>query len=107
MIHSAEVKALAALEANKLMSESLAGSITIGDMRIDDKSNIQYKNNDGSWTTIISPNDKLAVYSTAPKYVDFEGIYGKKIKEYIDKRIDEKLSELGNSKYKVVMGESD
>ena len=30
-----------------------------------------------------------------------------KIKEYIDKRIDEKLSELGDSKYKVIMGESD
>lgn len=41
MIHSAEIKASAVQEANKLMSESLAGSITIGDMRIDDKGNIQ------------------------------------------------------------------
>ena len=43
MIHSAEVKASAVREASKLMSESLSGSITIGDMRIDDKGNIQYK----------------------------------------------------------------
>ena len=54
MIHSAGMEALEVLEANKLMSESLAGSITIGDMRIDDKGNIQYKDSDGNWTTIIS-----------------------------------------------------
>ena len=40
MIHSAEVKALAVQEANKLMSESLAGSITISDMRIDENLNL-------------------------------------------------------------------
>ena len=39
MIRSAEAKASAVQEANKLMSESLAGSITIGDMRIDEKLN--------------------------------------------------------------------
>ena len=81
MIHSAEVKASAVQEASKFMFEPLAGSIKIGDMRIDD----------------------------IPKYIDFEGlkIYDKKIKEYIDKRIDEKLSKLRDSKYKIIMGESD
>lgn len=39
MIHSAGTEVLAVREANKLMSESLAGSITIGDMRIDEKLN--------------------------------------------------------------------
>ena len=48
MIHSVGVKASAALEASKLISESLAGSITIGNMRIDDKGNIQYKDNGGN-----------------------------------------------------------
>ena len=54
MIHSAGLEASVALETSKLMSESLAGSITIGDMRIDGKGNIQYKDSDGNWTTIIS-----------------------------------------------------
>ena len=54
MIHSAEVKASAVQEASKLMSESLAGSITIGNIRIDDKGNIQYKDSDGNWTTVVS-----------------------------------------------------
>ena len=40
MIHSAGVKASAVQEASKLISESLAGSITIGDMRIDEKLSI-------------------------------------------------------------------
>ena len=48
MIHSVGVKASAVQEASKLMSESLVGSITIGDMRIDDKGNIQYKDNCGN-----------------------------------------------------------
>ena len=39
MIHSVGVKASAVQEASKLMSESLASSITIGDMRIDEKFN--------------------------------------------------------------------
>ena len=39
MIQSAEVKASAVQEASELMSESLASSITIGDMRIDEKLN--------------------------------------------------------------------
>ena len=30
------------------LNESLAGSITIGDMRIDGKGNIQYKDNSGN-----------------------------------------------------------
>ena len=40
MIHSAEMETSAVLEASKLMSESLVGSITIGDMRIDEKLSI-------------------------------------------------------------------
>ena len=39
MIHSAGLEASAVQEASKLMSESLAGSITIGDMRIDENLN--------------------------------------------------------------------
>ena len=39
MIRNAEAKASAVQEASKLMSESLASSITIGDMRIDEKLN--------------------------------------------------------------------
>ena len=39
MIHSAEAEALAVQGVSKLMSESLAGSITIDDMRIDEKLN--------------------------------------------------------------------
>ena len=124
MIHSAEAKASAVQEASKIMSESLAGSITIGDMRIDGKGNIQYKDSDGNWTTIISLStissiktrgsdgeyQNYAIKDNISHYLDMSGlqIYDKKkIKEYIDKRIDEKLSKMADSKYKVIMGESD
>ena len=123
MIHSAGSEALEVREANKLMSESLAGSITIGDMRIDGKGNIQYKDSDGNWTTIISLStissiktrgsdgeyQNYAIKDNISHYLDMSGlqIYDKKIKEYIDKRIDEKLSKMADSKYKVIMGESD
>ena len=40
MIQSAEAKVSVVQEASKLMSESLVGSITIGDMRIDEKLSI-------------------------------------------------------------------
>ena len=40
MIHSAGLEDSAALEASKLMSESLAGSIIIGDMCIDENLNL-------------------------------------------------------------------
>ena len=40
MIHSAGAEASAVLETSKLMSESLASSITIGDMHIDEKLSI-------------------------------------------------------------------
>ena len=40
MIRSAEAKASAVQEASRLMSESLVGSIIIGDMRIDEKLSI-------------------------------------------------------------------
>ena len=123
MIHSAEAEALAVQGVSKLMSESLAGSITIGDMRIDDKGNIQYKDSGGNWTTIISLStissiktrgsdgeyQNYAIKDNVSHYLDMNGlqIYDKKIKEYIDKRIDEKLSKMADSKYKVMMGESD
>ena len=109
MIHSAEVKASAVREASKLMSESLAGSITIGDMRIDDKGNIQYKDSDGNWTTVISTSEALAANSTVHKYIDTKLLkaYDKKIKEYIDARIDEKLNSFDEShnEYKIIVGE--
>ena len=107
MTHSAGMEALAVQEASKLMSESLAGSITIGDMRIDDKGNIQYKDSGGNWTTVISLSDTLAVNSTAHKYVDIEALkaYDKKIKEYIEERLRSLETEKSNSKYKVMMGE--
>ena len=40
MIHSAVTEALAVQEASKLISESLAGSITISDMRINENLNL-------------------------------------------------------------------
>ena len=99
MIHSAEAKASAVREASKLMSESLAGSITIGDMRIDDKGNIQYKDNNGNWTTVVSSPtistiktrgsdgeyQNYAIKDTVSHYLDLNCLreYDKKIKEYI------------------------
>ena len=53
MIHSAEAKASAVQEASKIISESLAGLTTICDMCIDNKGNIQYKDNRENWTTVI------------------------------------------------------
>ena len=124
MIHSAEVKASAVREASKLMSESLAGSITIGDMRIDDKGNIQYKDNSGNWTTVISSSSTIstiktrgldgeyqdyAIKDTVSHYLDLNSLreYDKKIKEYIDARIDEKLNSFNepHNKYKIITGE--
>ena len=40
MIHSAGTEALAVQEVSRLMSESLAGSIIIGDMCIDENLNL-------------------------------------------------------------------
>ena len=123
MIHSAGLEASAALEASKLMSESLAGSITIGDMRIDDKGNIQYKDNRGNWTTVVSSPtistiktrgsdgeyQNYAIKDTVSHYLDLNGLreYDKKIKEYIDARIDEKLNSFNepHNKYKIITGE--
>ena len=98
MIHSAEMEASEVLEASKLMSESLADLITISDMRIDNKGNIQYKDNGGNWTTVISS-------PTISHYLDLNVLqeYDRKIKEYID----EKLNSLNEShnKYKIMTGE--
>ena len=124
MIHSVGMEASAALEASKLMSESLAGSITIGDMRIDDKGNIQYKDSGGNWTTVISSSPTIstiktrgsdgeyqnyAIKDTVSHYLDLNGLreYDKKIKEYIDARIDEKLNSFNEpyNKYKIITGE--
>ena len=102
MIHSAEAKALAVQEASKLMSESLAGSITIGDMRIDGKGNIQYKDSDGNWTTIILSSPTVSHCSDSNELRE----YDRKIKEYIDERIDEKLNLFNEpNKYKIMTGE--
>lgn len=123
MIRSVGMEASAALEASKLMSESLAGSITIGDMRIDDKGNIQYKDNSGNWTTVVSSPtistiktrgpegeyQNYAIKDTVSHYLDLNGLreYDKKIKEYIDARIDEKLNSFNepHNKYKIITGE--
>ena len=124
MIHSVGVKASAVQEASKLMSESLAGSITISDMRIDDKGNIQYKDNSGNWTTVISSSPTIssiktrgsdgeyqnyAIKDTVSHYLDLNGLreYDKKIKEYIDARINEKLNSFNepHNKYKIITGE--
>ena len=107
MIHSVGIEASAVQEASKLMSESLAGSIIIDDMRIDNKGNIQYKDNSGNWTTVITPSDALTVSSTTHKYVDSEALkaYDKKIKEYIEERLGSLETEKSDSKYKVIMGE--
>ena len=124
MIHSAGLEASAVQEASKLMSESLAGSITIGDMRIDDKGNIQYKDNSGNWTTVVSSSPTIssiktrgsdgeyqnyAIKDTVSHYLDLNGLreYDKKIKEYIDARIDEKLNSFNepHNKYKIITGE--
>lgn len=121
MIHSAGAEALAVQEASRLMSESLAGSITIGDMRIDDKSNVQFKDNFNNWITVdmnrptISNIDchgtTYAIKDSISNYLNIEGLqyYDKKIKEYIDDRIDEKLKQFveKDSKYKVIIGGSD
>ena len=124
MIHSVEMEASAALEASKLMSESLAGSITIGNIRIDDKGNIQYKDSDGNWTTVISSSPTIstiktrgsdgeyqnyAIKDSISHYLDLNSLreYDKKIKEYIDARIDEKLNSFNehHNKYKIIAGE--
>lgn len=84
---------------SKLISESLASSITIGDMRIDDKGNIQYKDNSGNWTTVISSPtissiktrgsdggyQNYAIKDDVSHYLDMSDlqIYDKKIKKYI------------------------
>lgn len=119
MIHSVGMEASAALEASRLMSEPLAGSITIGDMRIDDKGNVQFRDNSDNWITVdmnrptISNIDchgtTYAIKDNVSNYLDIEGLqyYDKKIKEYIDDRIDEKLKQFveKDGKYKVMMGE--
>lgn len=110
MIHNAGMEASAAQELSRLISEPLMTNVTIGDIKIDGDRKVQFRTNDNEWVTVDMSKPIITVNDdNSPKYVDFEGlkIYGKKIKEYIDKRIDEKLSELGNSKYKVIMGESD
>ena len=53
MTQSAETEDSAVQEVSKLISESLAGLTTICDMSIDNKGNIQYKDNRGNWTTVI------------------------------------------------------
>ena len=124
MIQNAGMEALAVQEASKLISESLAGSITIGDMRIDDKGNIQYKDNGGNWATIISSSPTIssiktrgsdkeyqnyAINNTVSHYLDLNSLreYDKRIKEYIDARIDEKLNSFNelHNKYKIMTGE--
>ena len=124
MIHSVGMEASAVQEASKLMSESLAGSITIGDMRIDGKGNIQYKDNGGNWTIVISLSPTIssiktrgsdreyqnyAIKDTISHYLDLNDLrkYDKKIKEYIDARIDEKLNSFNepHNKYKIITGE--
>ena len=114
MIHSAEAEALAVQEASKLISESL---ITIGDMRIDDKGNIQYKDNCGNWTTVILLSPTISNIKTSGSDGEYQNYTIKdtvshcldlnELREYIDKRIDEKLNLFNepNNKYKIMTGE--
>ena len=99
MIHSAEMEALAVQEASKLTSESLANSITIGDMRIGDNGNIQFKDNSDNWVTVDINRPTIS------HYLDLNILqeYDRKIKEYID----EKLNSFNEShnKYKIITGE--
>ena len=102
MIRSAETEDSAVQEVRKLISESLPDLITISDIRIDDKDNIQYKDNGGNWTTVISSSPTISTIKTRGSdgeyqnyaikdnishYLDMSGlqIYDKKIKEYIKK----------------------
>ena len=102
MTHSAGMEALAAQEVNKLISESLADLITISDIRIDDKDNIQYKDNGGNWTTVILSSPTVSYCSDSNELRE----YDRKIKEYIDERIDEKLNLFNEpNKYKIMTGE--
>ena len=103
MIHSAGMEALAAQEVNKLISESLADLITISDIRIDDKDNIQYKDNSGNWTTVILSSPTVSHCFDSNELRE----YDRKIKEYIDERIDEKLNSFNepHNKYKIITGE--
>ena len=108
---------MAAQEVSKLTAESLANSITIDDMCIDDKGNIQFKDNYDNWVTAdinrptISNIDchgtTYAIKDNVSNYLNIEGLqyYDKKIKEYIDNRIDEKLANMTKIKYKVIFGE--
>ena len=97
------MEASAVQEASKLMFEPLTSSFIIGDMRIDDKGNIQYKNN----SSVMSPSETLTVNSTVYKYVDIEALkaYDKKIKEYIEERLRSLETKKSDSKYKIMTGE--
>ena len=102
MIHSAEMEALEVQEVSKLISESLADLITISDIRIDDKGNIQYKDNGGNWTTVILSSPTVSHCFDSNELRE----YDKKIKEYIDEKIDEKLNLFNEpNKYKITTGE--
>ena len=119
MIHSAEAKASAVQEASKLISESLASLTTICDMCIDNKGNIQCKDNRGNWTTVIlSPPisnietrmsdeeyQNYAIKDTILHYLDLNELreYDKEIKEYIDEKLN--LFNEPHNKYKIIMGE--
>ena len=102
MIHSVGTEASEVLEVNKLISESLADLITISDIRIDDKGNIQYEDNSGNWTTVILSSPTVSYCFDSNELRE----YDKKIKEYIDERIDEKLNLFNEpNKYKIMTGE--
>ena len=119
MTQSAETEDSAVQEVSKLISESLAGLTTICDMSIDNKGNIQYKDNRGNWTTVIlSPAisnietrmsdeeyQNYAIKDTILHYLDLNELreYDKEIKEYIDEKLNS-FNEPHN-KYKIIMGE--
>ena len=119
MTQSAETEDSAVQEVSKLISESLAGLTTICDMSIDNKGNIQYKDNRGNWTTVIlSPTisniktrmsdeeyQNYAIKDTILHYLDLNELreYDKEIKEYIDEKLNS-FNEPHN-KYKIITGE--
>ena len=79
-------------------------SLTIGEMKIDSDGALKVKCND-EWISVCTNTPTI---SNISHYLDLHELQEyEKIKEYIDKRIDEKLSKIADSKYKVMMGESD
>ena len=79
-------------------------SLTISEMKIDSDGVLKVKCND-EWISVCTDTPTI---SNISHYLDLHELqeYDRKIKEYIDKRIEEKLSgQTIESKYKIITGE--